>query len=294
MAEFFEDIRWGGVRLWCSRVTTDNSRTQVVHEVAEGDDHPVQDRGLAPRRTTCDLLFVDMPDEPRGPLERFREFKAMVDSDEGPRLLVHPIDGAHYAGVEAFTYAIDEDSNLAEASVVFVRTAPAEADVTPATSAVAGDHAVEARAAELATALEVAGVTSAAPATATAHQAAWSEADELGAQEVINGVAEISEGLGTLIEDLEDDLALWPAYEATIMLGAAVRASAIAALAETPRLTAVRVATPIGSLALAARIYGGAEAETRDRQIRALNAIATPGWIPVGTVVVVPVPTRRR
>jgi hypothetical protein len=42
------------------------------------------------------------------------------------------------------------------------------------------------------------------------------------------------------------------------------------------------VLSPVALLPLAARVYGGADAIDRARQIEALNDIATPGWLVPG------------
>lgn len=292
----FHDVTWGSVRLWCASMSTDNSRTIVVHELAEGDDHPTQDRGLAVRRVTCELLFVEMPSEATPPLERFLAFKRQVDDGEA-LVFQHPLGEAFYALVEDFRHDIDEDGNLS-ASVTFVKSADAEppAALGAGTSSSAGEAAVSARAEELDAELEAVGLSSDVGTDAVTRQEAWNEEADVPTRDIIVDTAELSQRLGSLIEDegLEDDLALFPAYRATIMLGAAVRSAALAALAETPRLTAIRISTPISIYALARSLYGGAEVEDRVRQILSLNDIRTPAWIPEGSIVMVPVPPRAR
>lgn len=290
----FYDCTWGSVRLWCASVSTDNSRTKVIHELAEGDEHPVQDRGLGVRKVTCELLFVQMPREPRPPRERFLEFKAQVDGGED-HLFQHPLGETYYAGVEAFTHEIDEDGNLT-ASVTFVKSGEPEAPVQTGagTTAAAGEDAVATQAAALTAELDEVGISSTTPADAVAAQASWSESETVPTRQVIVDVARLSDSLATMIEDegLERDLKLFPAYKASILLGNAIRAAALAALAETPRLTAVRIKHTISLLALCVRIYGGAEAEDRVRQILALNDIRTAGWLEADTVIMIPIPSR--
>lgn len=296
LATEFHDCTWGNVRLWCARLDTDNSRTIVVHELADGDEHPTQDRGLAPRRVTCDLLFVEMPRESTPPLERFLAFKAQVDEGE-PLVFQHPLGEAYYARIEGFTYALDEDGNLESCSATFIRAYDVD-DPIPAgtgTSSSAGTSLLTARADEFAEELEAVGIDSSIGVDAVAYQDAWADADEVPTRDVMVNTAEISARLVSLIEDegLEDDLALFGAYRATIMLGAAARAAALSALSETPRVTAIRVGRPVSLLALARSIYGGAEAEDRARQILSLNDIRHPGWIEEGTILMIPVPRVR-
>src|SRR5687768_8464981 len=125
-AETFNDVIWGSVRLWCASITTSNGRNIVVHELAEGDDHPTQDRGLAVRRTTCELLFVEMPSEKTSALERLRAFLAQIEDGE-ELLFSHPIDDPYFARVEDFHYTLDDDGNVSDASCVFVKSGEAEA-----------------------------------------------------------------------------------------------------------------------------------------------------------------------
>ncbi len=291
----FYDVTWGAARLWCGRISTTGGRTQVVHELAEGDDHPVQDRGLAVRRVTCEILFVEMPREATPPLERFLAFKRQVD--DGERLLfTHPIDGQFYVNVEGFDYDLDEDGNVVGATAVFIRSADAEGP-TPAgsgTQPAAGEDAVAASAAEHTTELEAVGMTSDIGERAVAAQESWGDATTVPTRQVIVDVASLSDEISVLLEDLETDLALFAAYKATIFLAASIRAAALAALAETPKVTAIRIGGTVSLLALCVRIYGGSDANDRVRQILALNDIRTPAWLTPGSVIVIPVPSAAR
>lgn len=291
----FYDVTWGTVRLWCARIESDNSRTVLVHELAEGNLHPTQRRGRKPgSRTRCELLFVEMPREPRSALDRFLAFKAQADSEKSFRF-THPIEGPYDAEIEDFSYVIDEDGNFESCSCTFIKAAPATAILTPSSggSARSGEDAVAARAEELATELDAVGIENDVVERAPLAVAAWADADEVPTRQVIVDVAELSRDVAALIEDerLEHDVRLFGAYRAAIMLGSSIRAAALSALAETPKLTAVRINAPMSLLALCVRIYGGAEAEARQRQILALNDIRTPGWLPEGFVLTVPVPS---
>jgi hypothetical protein len=297
MAFDFYDVTWGVSRLWCSRIDTDRSRTVVVHELAEGDDHPTQDRGFAPRRIDCDLMFVEMPGERLSAMDRFLTFQAQVEEGE-PQIFTHPIDGRFYARVEGFRYTIDEDENIVDCTATFIRSAAVEGP-TPAgsgTSAATGEGAVAARAEQFDAELEAVGLSSSIGADSVAAQETWSDPLTVPTRQVILDVAGLSSRLATFIEDeqLEHDLKLFGAWKATIQLGGAIRAAALAALAETPKVTAVLVGSPISLLALCVRMYGGAEAEDRVRQVLALNDLSTPGWIAAGTVLTMPVPAKGR
>lgn len=292
----FYDVTWGRVRLWCASVTTEAGRTQVVHELAEGDDHPVQDRGLSPRRTTCELLFIEMPREATSPKDRFLAFLAQAESSE-LLLFSHPIYGPYPARLGSLTHTIDEDGEIS-ATAEFIRagdsSAPTQAGI--GTSPIAGEDRVAARAAELTAILaELEDSPTDLPARAAAKVAAWSESDTAPTRQVIADVAALSDELGTMIATmgLEDDFDLWETFKATILLGQSLRAAALAALSEGPKLTSILVSEPVSTLRLAVRLYGGEEAEANVRQILDLNDIRTPAWIPAGSVLTVPVPPRR-
>jgi hypothetical protein len=111
----------------------------------------------------------------------------------------------------------------------------------------------------------------------------WNEGDVPNRKIVIDA-ARISDNIATMIEvgEFEGDLALWPVYRSAILLGDSVRQAVIAATAQAPALFVMRVLEPTALLPLAARVYGGAAATERARQIAEINDISTPGWLPPG------------
>lgn len=280
-------ITWGRFTLWCSSVSTENSRSVVVHELADGNVHPLQDRGLAPHRTRCSLLFDWMKGETVSPIQRFREFKQAAVDVGGTALFTHPIDGRFVARVGEFSYDLDEDGNVANCTAEFIKDAELTA-VSPAAAGIAGATGaggVEATAAELAAELEDIGVDSTIPADAVAAQSAWTAGDEqVSTRQILIDAARLSNDIASLIEGegLEDELEKYEAYHAAIMLGEAIRSAALAATAETSSVFVVRLTRPSSLLALCASFYGGAEAEDRERQVIALNDIRRPGWLDVG------------
>lgn len=298
MATELYTITWGRVRLWCSRVSTDNSRTVVVHELATGDDHPTSDRGRAARVVTCEILFDDMPGEQLGPLDRFLAFKSQVDSG-AEELFTHPVDGPYFAKVRECRYDVDEDSNITGATVEFVASSPVTAVLKPglAASPSAGVDLVRARADELLddlAALETPALETDLPTRAAETVAAWTEdPDAIPTRDVIVQLSQLSSELADLVAVLEGDLALWDAYKGAILLGEAIRSAAIAATSSAAaRVFFVRIVVPTSVLALVASTYGGAEAELRERQVRDLNDLRTPGGlIAAGTELVMPMPS---
>lgn len=286
--EFFE-ATWGRIKLWIRELQTDNSRTLVVHELTSGDEHPVQDRGERIRRTTVALLFDEMTGEDLPPLDRFMRFKAAVDSG-AEAVFTHPIDGSFMAKVGEFSYRIDENSNIVDASAEFVAVDEIVAIMIPATSGaggLAGEGAVSAAADDLDIQLALVDLETDVTDDARAAVEAWTSGEDVNTREVVADVADLSDRLADLITGagMEDDLALFEAYRATIMLGAAIRAAAIAATSETPAVFSIFVASSVPLIPLMARMYGGANAEERARQVEALNDISTPGWLPIGRYV---------
>lgn len=408
MASELLECRWGKLRLFASRINTEGTRTLVVHNRSAGDQHTVQDRGLAERRVRCQLQFDDFPGQP-APVDAALALERAKNSGEAA-IFQHPLLGRFLASIGEFRSEIDE-SSVISAECEFVQEADDEA-VTPTgagTGGVAGLVSVSAAAEALDTQLANLGqlamsapvaaaltakipggagplerlqtirgkinlsvaqakafavgianqtaatansissdasaivgapietqfavfkatsaldslllapagerfdLTSVAPApsgfgrnqdpsstlalaaTKEAQQglfsattmdarvsvAKWSQVD-VSTHDVLIDAARISANLSLLLELLQDDLSLWPAFRAAIMLGDSVRAAALAATSETPTVFTMRVRDKTALLPLAARLYGGAQATDRVRQIMSLNAISTPGWLDPG------------
>lgn len=120
-------------------------------------------------------------------------------------------------------------------------------------------------------------------ADARASVAAWTDDDDAARRSSVDA-ARLTSSIDGLIEsgEFESNLELWPAYRSAVMLGDAITAAAIAASSETASVFVMRIQDRTSLLPLAARIYGGAEADDRARQIAALNDIKTRGWIDPG------------
>lgn len=284
-SDAFFEATWGRLKLWLSSISTDNSRSLVVHELSSGDVHPVQDRGARIRRSRCDLLFDEMTGEEMSPFDRFVLFKAAVDSG-AEAIFNHPIDGSFLAKVGEFTYDIDEHTNIRNVVAEFVAVDEIQAVLIPASGSVsglAGEGSVTAAADAFDAELEAVDLETDITDDARTVAEEWTEPD-VSPRDVIAEVADLSDRIADFIadEELEEDLALFAAYRSAIMLAAAIRAAAIAATSETPAVFPVFVARPVALLALMAKMYGGAKAEERARQVIALNDIRTPGWLTPG------------
>lgn len=294
--ELFE-ASYGTIRLFAAEVETDNGRDQVIHPLARGDAHPLQDRGLKPRISTLQLIFDDMQGEPVSGIRRFRQFKEIVDSGDMPQLYRHPIDGSYNASVGDFTYRIS-DSSVVTATVQFI----ADDDVKPIspTSASSGtataEGAVDQAVATFAKSMLDVGIDTDLGDQAAAAQDRWlgtgdDGADPVPTRQVLVDVAQLITGLEVLIVDagMEDDLQLWPALRDTLLLMEAVRGAALAATSDSAAQFTVRIGEASRSLlALCVSVYGAAQAEDRMRQVSSLNDISTVAWIDPGTQLVMP------
>lgn len=274
------DTTWGRIRLWCSSFTSVGGRNQVVHELATGDEHPVEDRGQAPKRFRAELQFAHMDGQTSSPLERLMAFDAAV-ARGSEELLQHPIGYRLFVKVGSWEYSFDEDSNVGTATVEFYASSPIEA-VTPAgpgTSAIAGTDLVAARAEEMSDALGAVDIESTLPAEMVAAQDTWTDTDDVPTRDILVQLASFSDRLSSLASMLEDDLAYFEAWRSTILMGEAFRNAALAATSDTASVFVLRIVEPVSLLALCARIYGGADAEDYERKVRSLNDVRTPGGL---------------
>lgn len=369
---------WGDIQLFASRLDWDAGETQVIHDLAAGDLHPVQRRGSRIRKATTQLLFDDFEGAAETGIVAFRRFEA---STKERRIFTHPMDGSFFAVIGEFKPSMDEHSVVSgscefipDAVVPPVSPAGAGSSITTGETSVvaAADNTARELAdskigfplpllrrlnfslsidASIAAALSVnlglafsANVSATATADArfsasgsrnarasgasafsfrTAHAAAlaaaqtssvaqasgmpgaaafafafaaaaldadmrasvasWNEED-VPTRKIIIDATRLSDSIAAMIEigGLERELQLYPAFRAAIFLGDAMRSAVIAATSETPSVIVVRVQHFTALLTVAARIYGGLDAQAKARQIASLNDIRTPGWLDPG------------
>lgn len=298
MPEFIP-ITWGGIRVWATSIDTEGGRNVIVHDLTQGDEHPTHDTGQNAKRTRMSILFDDFPGETEEPTVRARRFQLAVNTG-AEAVLTHPLFGSYQAKVGQCSMKIDEHGVIS-GDVEFIPTEAVRA-VSPAGAGapgVAGEASVNAAADEHNAAMDrvslLLDLEDSPAVTASAAVATWNEGETVPTRQIIADTADISNSLARMIDEqgLEDDLALFDVYRATIMLGEAVRSAAIAATSETPAVFVMRVTTPVSLLPLCARTYGGAEAEDRERQVRELNDIRTPGWFGPGELLMPVRPTNR-
>lgn len=377
---------WGDIRVFASSIQWDGGNTVVVHELANGDEHPVQPRGRRLRKHRATLLFDDFEGASETGEQALARFQAAVDAGER-RLFRSPLGTSFIALVGDFEPTVDEHSNATatcefipdgavepvspagagttgttgETSVIaaldqaaaaaatvgvgfppdvvrkmdFSRPIPtnislafeldvevavnvsvsasfaadvkgtatgtaraeasAQANATASVLAFASVFAEASAEADASAVAQASGMASASAfafayaaaaldADARASVASWNETEEPDINKVLVDTARLSESLAAMIEigRFEEELALWPAFRAAILLGESIRSAAIAATSEAPRVFLMRIQTRTSLLALCARTYGGALATERARQILALNSIRTRGWLDPG------------
>lgn len=182
-------------------------------------------------------------------------------------------------GLEA---GIETAFDVAAASILLPGLSAAGSAATAARALTGAGEDPRARLATTATGEAAQGMFSATTIDARVAVTSWSEGAP--PRQVTVDVARISANLATVIDQggLTSDLALWSALVAAVTLGDAVRSAAIAATSEVPSVFIMRVQDRTALLPLAARVYGGAQAQDRARQIALLNDIPTIGWLPPG------------
>lgn len=289
MPDFYKSS-FGDLRLWLSTVTTDKSRTLVVHEMSAGDDYVVQDRGRAPLKSTFSVLFDLMAGDDIEPLDRARRLSALVDGK--PRLLSHPIEGTYLARVGPFNIDIDENGVIT-ANVEFIAVAesiavaPAGAGGIPAAGAGAVAQAADAYILEL----EGIGESGSLGTDAAAAADSWAAAADPNPRDVLAQTGSLTEDLGTQADDLDDDLAKWQAFKQTVLLSDAVRAAAEASTSDTTSTFVLKVGSTVALRALLAGVYGADECDVQYARALLLNDISNPAWLELGTELVLPMPT---
>lgn len=281
---------FGGLRLWISKLSTNKSRDIVVHDLTAGDDHVVQDRGRALLHARATVLFDYMDGDDIAPLDRLRKLTAMVD--DNARMFAHPAEGSYLARVGPFNYEVDENSNIT-AEIEFFQVAP----VAPVAAASAGailapgDGTVATAADDMTNELAELGITSPIPAQASAASDSWATSDgALSPRNVTTTTGSLTSDLGDQADELEGDIGAWQAFKATVILAESIRMAASAATAQTAQTFALRIGAPIALRALLVSVYPADQADDAFDAAMAINDIAAPAWIEIGTVLQLPQP----
>lgn len=281
------ETKFGGLRLFVTRIATARPRTQVRHGLSDGDDHVVQDRGRGLFVARCSVIFAHMRDDELEPLERLQRLLALVD--DKPRLFSHPLEGDFLARVGPFEYTF-EATGTYSAEIEFVAVSEMQ-QVTPAGAGgipASGEGAVAAAAESLGAELAGLGIESSVVGDATTMVDGWASNADLNPRDVYAQTGSLTSSLAGLAGELELDLGMWPAYKAAIVLNEAIRAAAEAVTADVARTFLVRIGEPIALNALLATIYGADEVDLRRGQVLKLNDIANPAWLEPGTDLLLP------
>ncbi len=287
---FFE-ARYGGLKLWVSEISTAGGRDIVVHKLSRGNLHPKQDRGRSDGVARASLQFDQMlGDDLTGP-ERLLQLLDIIANGE-PQVFQHPLIGAYLARIGPFEHRADASSVITADIEIFPEEEPRA--VTPTgfgTGAASADGVVSASADAADAKLAAIGATSDVTAKARAADSSWQTAN---ARTVISDVGQLSSQIGEEIETLglQTDMKKWEAFKAMIALSDSVLTSARAVTSEVSQVFTMRISRPISLNVLLARIYGGADVETRREQVLSLNDVRTPGWLPVGLELRLPLPPR--
>lgn len=151
--ELFE-CSWGDIRLFAGSIEWEAGNTQVVHDLASGDEHPVQPRGKVIGTAKMDLLFDDFGGE--SGVTAFRRFLATTSER---RIFTHPMVGSYFARIGKFTPTMSQDT-VTTASVEIIPDQVVQ-PVSPAgagSGGLTGETAVAAAADEVSLQLSESGV----------------------------------------------------------------------------------------------------------------------------------------
>jgi hypothetical protein len=283
---------FGEVRLYLADLDSDVGRSLVVHEPARGDQFEVQDRGLQLRRASCEVVFCPVPSEKEPHLARYAAFLKLVE-DGKPQVFTHPIRGSYRARVGECRETLS-DANEIRLSVEFLQIEPPVQvfDATAGAAPIAGPEAVATAAAKTDQELGAKGLSSSTPADARTTVEGWTTLGEADTRAVYLQAASISSQIEQTIATLElaTSLDRWPAYRNMVLLRATVLDAAEAAASESARVFDYLVSVPTPLRVICARVYGATEAEDRARQVRQLNDLRSPGLVPAGVTLKMPVP----
>jgi hypothetical protein len=147
---------WGDIQLFASSIEWDAGNTLVQHDLAIGDDHPIQPRGEHLGKARVQLMFDDFDGATETGTEAYRRFRLSLKER---RIFTHPVEGSFFALIGDCTPSMDEHS-IMHASCEFVPDAPV-VPVAPSgagTTGAAGELAVAAAADQVAKQLRLAGL----------------------------------------------------------------------------------------------------------------------------------------
>lgn len=290
MAARFYAARYGDQSLVLTSYSGEVGRDYAVQSPSRGDDHRTQDRGRKINRVEAEILFIHQAG--LAPyLDRWLAFRTLAESP-APSLFVHPIEGSYLAHVHDLRFRVDESPHIVATCTfvppgVFAPVAAVGAGVAPQ----AGPEHVEVLVDRCDTQLAARGLTSSAPAAALEAAVRWAEADEPDARAIAVELASLTTQIDQAIADLDlvTDLSRWELYRSMVELRYTLSRAAASVASETEEVSRYTLAAAEPLRVLCARLFGAAAAVDRARQVQRLNGLRSPGLIPAGTTLVVPV-----
>lgn len=280
--------------------------TATCEFIPDGQVQPVAPAGAGTTATSgetavaasADILSQRLADQGVGfqpSSVRKLDFSKSIDTSISFAFNVNVNASASFsANVSASAQASASASASASAQATATATASLQASANASAFAFASVYAQAIATAEVTAVAEASGMASsgafafafaaaALDADARASVATWTDED-VNTRKILNDTARLSDSIGTMIDigGLEDDLQMWPVFRAAIMFGESIRSAAISATSETPSVFVMRVQRRVALLSVAAKIYGGAAAQGRSKQISTLNDIRTVGWLDPG------------
>ncbi len=288
---FTFEASYDGIRIDVLSSTIRHGRSVVAHRFPKRDGATNEDMGREQFMCTLQFLFIDHRFVAEGEgnyLDRFQAFNRLVDKG-GPRVLVHPYEGAVRCNVGAFSH--DADGTLhpvINASATFteeISLPPVFVDgAGTQTKASAQAVFIEGLLAE--SSLEAIGFDASTVQSAVAAAARWESDPDLSARTVQLEMAVLNVNLDRELDalDVATDLSRHPLHKQYTRLQHSLRRAAEAFTTTTTRIITINVLEPLPLRVIAARFYGAEQAERRFREMRELNpAIPNPAIVAAGT-----------
>lgn len=274
------EARYADVTIGITSLQHEGGQDWAASSPTRGNNHTLQPRGLKLRRTPCELAFVGPGFE-----DAWRKFDELADLEE-PQLFVHPLRGSYLAVVEGWSYSISEVGDLITGSCTFVESSPPRppSPVAAASSAAAGAAGVRVAKDQADAAAIAAGTTFPEGSEALAAAEEWSATDSLDARAVQAKLDSVMAKINSKLDLLKpSNSETWALYKSMLRVRYQLQQSATAVLAEGAAVAEFLVETGGPLISIARRLYGGAQARQRAEDLRRLNNLRTPGFVPGGT-----------
>ncbi len=280
-----QTVRFGGVALDDVQVATARGRTLLVQAPARGHGGRLQDRGPEFREVRVAIQWIS-----RQGLDAVARYRRLLALDDGTtRLFVHPVDGAFPAKMSIDDETIEGGNVSASVRFVEDRGDPRLERRRPGATPQQALDAAAAAATQAAARLQDAGMDLGVAEDANALVSDWRSPSV--PSEVETGLSRQTAAIRSLIsaKNLRANPARLPVYYSLIRLASALAdAAAIVTSARERMVTMEVTGEPVTLLALAAQLYGGADARRRADQLARRNGIRDRNTIPAGTVLEVP------